>query len=65
MKYDPMKPVTVSNCPTREALERPATLTQSIRARHSRAKVERHQENVRNRAMRQASGGRKQVVKTK
>lgn len=63
MAYDPMKPVTVSNCPTRAALERTATLTKSIKARHSREKADRHQQNVANRAMRNANRGRTIKVK--
>lgn len=67
MAYDPMKPVTVSNCPTRAALERgpgmAGFLTESIHAKHSREKADRHQQNVANRAMRNATRGRTIKVK--
>ncbi len=55
MAYDAEKPVTVSNCPTRAALERPAVLKESIGAKHSRAKADRHQQNVADRAMHSAN----------
>lgn len=65
MAYDPSKPVTVSNCPTRHALERtPAPgMSQSIGAKHTREKAERHKQNVAERAMRNANRGRTIKVK--
>ena len=63
MAYDADKPVTASNCPTRAALERPAVRKESIHARHSRAKADRHQQNVANRAMANAHRGRTIKVK--
>ncbi len=63
MAYDAEKPVTVSNCPTRAALERPATLKESIHARHSRVKADRHKQNMADRAMRNANRGRTIKVK--
>lgn len=63
MSYDPNKPVTVSNCPTRAALERTPVITQSIKARHSREKADRHQQNVANRATWNATRGRTIKVK--
>lgn len=63
MKY------TTQKCPTRTALERkpgdPGFLVESIHANHSRAKAERHRQNVQDRAERNADRNRKQVVKSK
>lgn len=54
MAYNPLLPITTSNCPTRAALERnpqtPGFLAESIGARHTRAKAERHAANVQARA---------------
>lgn len=62
MSYDPTKPVTVSNCPTREALERgPQTQgfrKEGIGAKHTEKKKAQHQANVVARAMAQANRGR-------
>lgn len=58
-KFNPDRPITASNCPTRAALERcpddKGFLTQSIGARHSTAKAERHRANIQARA----NGGKK------
>jgi len=55
MAYDPNKPITASNCPTRDALEKDFTsgkhLKQSIGARHSPEKTARHKQNVMNRQL--------------
>lgn len=50
MAFNPNRPITAANCPTRAALERnvdtPGFLKQSIGATHTKTKAERHRQNV-------------------